>query len=149
MAGPLRGGWGGEGPAIQEKITFFCWFSLVDLVTKDILLKITNRNIHIQVKFCCRSAKSSSFNWFVEILSNKYGFFSPKSGGKKKNCQNPFLTKYIKKKKSSRGGKVLMARPLKKGLVYCDFVYVIKCEKNTIFCRFFNKINDNDLVHVI
>ena len=26
-----------------------------------------------------------------------------------------------------------MARPLKKGLVYCDFVYVIKCEKTLFF----------------
>ena len=61
---------------------------------KDILLKMTYRIFiislisSVHVKFCCRSAKSLSFNWFVEIFAKKYGVFSLKIGTRK--GENPF-----------------------------------------------------------
>ena len=53
---------------------------------------MTYRNIHIQVNtlnFFCPSAKSLSFNWFVEIVVKKYCTFSPNIGGEEKD-QSPF-----------------------------------------------------------
>ena len=55
---------------------------------------MTHQNIDIpytsvHVKFCRRSAKSSSFNWFGEIFAKRifwgiYGSFSPKISERKK-----------------------------------------------------------------
>ena len=69
MAGPLRGGGGGKGSVIKEKITFLKLF-------KNFLLPFENKNYftlgnfskygHITLKFVLRY-----FIWVVTIFSTK------------------------------------------------------------------------------
>ena len=48
-----------------------------------LMLKMTYPYLGVHIQFCRWSAKSSSFNWFLEIFTNTYGSFS-KIRGKKK-----------------------------------------------------------------
>ena len=49
---------------------------------------------------------------------SKYGYFSPKIGGRKKSCQNPFSAILRLKKKYKKKGKALMAWPLVEELFF-------------------------------
>ena len=60
MTGPFRGE-GKEG----NLILICCPGKKEIYFTKDDISKYPYSSVH--VKFCCRSAKSLSFNWFVEI----------------------------------------------------------------------------------
>ena len=102
MAGPLRG----KGRLLRRRKTFglkkmYCpGFPGIEISISK-----------FYIKFCCRLAKSLSFNLFVEIYAHKYVTFRPKNKGKEKKfkiCFKLFKKKQKKNRRplSSRGGGV-------------------------------------------
>ena len=139
MAGPLRGG-GGKDLAIKEKITFLKTFILFccHLKIVVILLKTTYRNMDIITsKFVGRY-----FYWVVTIFSKNRAILVQKLG-EEKNCQNPFLAIFERKKnptaiKLGGGDKALKNRLLLSGdsksldIGYC---YTIDAHHLKLLCH--------------
>ena len=88
-----RGGGGGKGRAIKEKITFLklFFYNLLPFINKTYFtLDNISKYGHITLKFVGRY-----FIWVVTIFFKKCGCFSPKIGGRKKIVKIPFFCYFM------------------------------------------------------